>query len=362
MQEIIFAHNEDKGKIFLEKLRGKEPLFVCVLGTTETAKIQGLSAAGKNPELTDFTPPADVELLLLGKCKCIQGVPMTPEGIPTPAIITRAALSLGKIPTLVVNGGLRIKPHVPFVELGGKPGKDIRSGKAVENASAVVEKAEILGETLADVADYLVIGESIPGGTTTALGILTVMGIEAKGKMSSSMPNNPHELKTKVVEEAMKASNLKFGDLATDPINAITHLGDPMMPAFSGLVIGAASNVPVLMAGGTQMAAILAIVKALKPEVLGNVAIATTRWIVNDSKADLKGLVSQIADAPIMAINLNFTQSRFEGLRAYEEGAVKEGVGAGGACIAAVLKSNFSIKVEDLFMEIERIYNEELLT
>jgi len=94
MHNIIFAYNENGGKSFLNRLRGKKPLFICVIGVTETAKILGISAAGKNPELTDYTPPADVELLLLGKCKCIPGVPVTPEGIPTPALITMAALRL----------------------------------------------------------------------------------------------------------------------------------------------------------------------------------------------------------------------------------------------------------------------------
>lgn len=118
--DVILAQNTLKAEAFLKGLMGKNSLFVCVISTTETAKIPGISAAGKHPEFTDYTPPADVELLLLEMCKCIPGVPVTPEGIPTPALITMAALRLADIPALVVSGGLEINPHVPYFRFGGK--------------------------------------------------------------------------------------------------------------------------------------------------------------------------------------------------------------------------------------------------
>lgn len=354
--DVILFHEEGKGEVFLSKIEGKNPLFICVIGNTETAKIPGLSAAGKYPELTDYTPAADVELLLLGSCKCIKGVPVTPEGIPTPALITMSALKLVDIATLVVSGGVKIKPHVPFLDLGGKSGCDIRTGKAVEKVEEILFRAKIAGENLSKVVDYLVVGESIPGGTTTALGVMLAMGINAKGKVSSSLPNNPHALKIKTVQEGLKTSKIEFGSLAKDPIKAISCLGDPMIPAFAGLVLGAAHKVPILMAGGTQMGAVLAVIKALNQEVLNNVAIGTTRWIITDRTADLKGIITQIAGVPILAIDLDFSQSKFEGLRAYEAGVVKEGVGAGGAAIAAMVKSKGKISKVALLEEIERNY------
>jgi uncharacterized protein (TIGR00303 family) len=356
MYDVILVHDKSKGRAFLRQLSGKTPLFACIIGVTETAKISGISAAGKYPELTDYTPPADVELLLLGKCKCISGVPVTPEGIPTPALITMSALGLASIPALVVNGGLEITPHVPYLDLGGKPGRDVRTGKAVDNVEEVMGRAKIAGENLSKAVDYLVVGESIPGGTTTALGVLLAMGIDARGKISSSMPGNPHELKIKTVEEGLKASKVEFGALANDPLKAISCVGDPMMPAFAGLVLGAAEKVPVLMAGGTQMSAVLAVINALNPNVMGNVAIGTTRWIIIDKTADLKGIIAQIANVPILAADLDFSQSRFEGLRTYEAGVVKEGVGAGGATIAAMAKSEGSITKDVMLREIEKNY------
>ncbi|MFW6111209.1 MAG: nicotinate mononucleotide-dependent phosphoribosyltransferase CobT [Thermoproteota archaeon] len=343
---------------FLDRIKGQKPLFICSIGTTETGKIPGISAAGKLPELTDYTPSADVELLLLGECRCIPQVPVTPEGIPTPALITRSALQVSEIPTLILSGGLKVNPQVPFLELGGNPGRNIGTGKAVTDTEEILWRAQIVGKNIADTTDYLVVGESIPGGTTTALGVLLAMGIKAEGKVSSSLPHNPHDLKIKTVKEGLKVSNLEFGTLADDPLKAISCVGDPMMPAFAGLVLGAAEKVPVLMAGGTQMGAILAIVKALNSEVLENLAIGTTRWVLKDETSDLEGIITQIYDVPILAADLDFSKSNFKGLQAYETGIVKEGVGAGGVSIAAMAKTEGSITKDTLLTEIEKNYSQ----
>jgi uncharacterized protein (TIGR00303 family) len=355
-RDILIAHCEKKARTFLSKIESREPLFICIIGNTETAKIPEISAAGKDPEITDYTPAADIELLFYGECKCIDGVPVTPDGIPTPALITRSALNLADIPVFAVSGGLRIKPYAPFIDLKGEPGGDIRTGKAVKNVEEVIRRAEMVGNNFSKIADYLVVGESIPGGTTTALGVLLAMGVDAKQKVSSSMPVNPHNLKIGVVEEGLKAAKVGFGELKNDPVRAIASVGDPMMAAFSGIVIGAASRIPVLMAGGTQMTAVLSVVKALKAEVLENLAIGTTRWITQDKNSDIRGIVSQIVDVPILAANLNFSDSEIEGLKAYEKGVVKEGVGAGGISIATFLKTEGRVSSEVLLKEIENNY------
>jgi uncharacterized protein (TIGR00303 family) len=354
--DVLTACNEQKAEAFLDEIEGKHPLFICVIATTETAKIPGLSAAGANPDFTDFTPPADAELLLLGRCKSIQGVPVTPDGIPTPGLITLSALRLADIPVLVVNGGVKVKPQIPFVDLGGNSGRDIRSGDSVDNAEEVFERAKILGEQLAKTADYLVIGESIPGGTTTALGVLTALGVNAQGKVSSTLPENPHSLKAEVVSAGLKAANEKFGSLKNNPIKAISCVGDPMMPALAGLVVGGARLAPVLMAGGTQMSAILAVIRTLNPEVLCSLAVGTTRWVTMDKTSDITGIVKQFCDVPVLAADLDFGASVFPGLRIYETGIVKEGVGAGGASIATMAKVGGAVTKEILLKEIERNY------
>jgi NaMN:DMB phosphoribosyltransferase len=92
------------------------------------------------------------------------------------------------------------------------------------------------------------------------MGVLVALGYN--GNVSSSADENPLELKKKVVEEGMKASGLTFGSLKEDPMKAIACMGDPMMPAVVGLVAGfQGTETSIILAGGTQMAAVYALIK-----------------------------------------------------------------------------------------------------
>ena len=348
--DLIFVSQKERAQRIIEKIWGKTPLFVCVIANTEVGKIKGISAAGANPNLTDLTPPADVELVELGKCICIDGVPVTPEGIPTPAIITRASLNLANIPFLTINAGLDVLPQIPFVDVGGKAGGDIRKKQAVVSPQGTFKNARIIGKNLAKLCDYLVVGESIAGGTTTALGVLVGLGYDAFGKVSSSMPNNPHTIRMEVVKQALKKLNDR------NVFSVIREVGDPMIPVHAGICVEAAKEIPVLMAGGTQMAAILAVIKEVEKKIVNNLAIATTNWIINDKTSDLSGLINEILSIPIIATKLSFVNSKYVGLQAYEKGFVKEGVGAGGAVIAAYIKSKGKINSDKILKEIEKIY------
>ncbi len=360
--ELIHIGNPDRIQNFIKKIEGKKPLFICVIGNTDTGKISGISAAGANPEITDFTPAADMEYLHYNKCKSINGVPVTPDGIPTPALITKAALDLGDIPYMVVVGGAKILPKTPYIDLGGVFGTDISSGNAVKNPKDVFEKAKLFGENISKVADYLVIGESIAGGTTTALSVLLALGYNASNKISSSLPYNPLELKLKIINEGFKKKNAKFSDFKNQPFKAIEYFGDPMQPACVGIVVGAAKKIPIILAGGTQMAAIAALVKLIDKNALENLAIGTTKWIIKDPQSDLLGIMKQIDQKiPILGINFNFSSMKYEGLRVYEEGIVKEGVGAGGTSIACILYTKNKINIEKLQKKIEEDY-EKIIT
>lgn len=355
-QDILRVFSESRADRFLRSVEGSRPIFICTIGTTETAKIPGISAAGKNPQFTDYTPAADVEYLYYGGCKCIGSIPVTPEGVPTPALITKAAVDLAGMPVLVADAGSRVKPEVPFVDLGGSPGKDIRCGAAVKEATKIFENSKALGLNLARTSEFLVLGESIPGGTTTALSVMMAMGLDAEGKVSSSMPDNPHSLKLSVAEKALKSAGLRKGDLERSPIEAIEMVGDPVQAALAGLIAGAADHVKILMAGGTQMAAVLAIVDYIASSHTSNLAIGTTEWLFKDKTSDLVGLVKQICEVPILASRLCFSKSKHRGLRAYEFGVVKEGVGAGGASIAAILKSSGAITCSKIQERVEMEY------
>jgi uncharacterized protein (TIGR00303 family) len=336
----------------------KNSVFVCVISYTATSEVPGLTVAGANPELVKYTSPADSEFLYYGRCKCINVVPATPDGKPTPALITRAALQLAKIPFLVVDAGAKVKPSIPYVSFGLEPGRNIVKENAMDMQSVkqAFDNGVLLGRQLAGLSDLVVVGESIPGGTTTTLAMLSALGIDARFKVSSSMPENPHDLKNRVVASAMERAGVAFGGMSS-PFEAIATFGDPMMPSVAGIAHGAlAGESRVMLAGGTQMTAIVAILKRLgKP--LKDLCIGTTSYVAQDPSSDLKGLVRAASrEVPVLSCDLHLGESSKPGLQAFAKGFVKEGVGAGGVSIAAMLKSKGRITGKKLLRAIEKEY------
>jgi uncharacterized protein (TIGR00303 family) len=324
----------------------EKPLFICILANTRTAKIPNISAAGKSPEFTDYTPAADAELVAAGHAISISEPAMCPSGAPTPAVITRASLLLTGMPCLFINAGLRIRPKIPFIDLNAEAGKDIREGRAVSDARDIYKNAKALGIQLGKLSDFVVIGESVPGGTTTAMGVMKALGYD--GRVSSSFPDNPVGLKETVIATGMKAAGLTFGCLRDDPLRAVECLGDPMMAAAAGLVDGL--DTKVVLAGGTQMVSVLSIIKHLG--LIRDVSIATTCYVARDKTANFNEMTDMLGYQVFVA-DPDFVNSRLKGLRMYENGEVKEGVGAGGAMLAAAMmgfsKKEFREKVEEVY-------------
>ena len=55
-------------------------------------------------------------------------------------------------------------------------------------------------------------------------------------------------------------------------------------------------------------------------------------------------MIKSISDIPVLSINPGLKNSKFDGLRAYSKGFVKEGAGAGGSMIASILKTGIDSK------------------
>lgn len=329
---IDILGNVNKGNNFIKKTQNKKFVFSFVISYTETCEIPGITIAGANPELLKFTPAADAEFLHYGYCKSIDAIPMTPDGKPTPALLTKVALESASIPSFVVDAGSKIAPMLPCIDLGLVPGKNIALEPALEPEliRKATEYGRIIGRSLGSSTDCLVIGESIPGGTTTALGVLTGFGLNAS--VSSSMSQNPTELKNQTVQTALKRLQSR------DPFDIVSQLGDPMIPSVAGMLSAASESTNVILAGGTQMAAVLAFAKSIGFNE-ENTAIATTSYIIEDNTANLVDVVRKISDIPILVAKLQLQQSKFMGLRSYAEGFVKEGAGAGGASVACMIKT-----------------------
>ena len=109
----------------------------------------------------------------------------------------------------------------------------------------------------------------------------------------------------------------------------------------AGFILGSrANNLKIVIAGGTQMAAVLLTVNSILRSMGGeidssNLALCTTKWISKDENSNIKALLEQL-DFPINAYasDFDFSLSNHPALKLYDEGEAKEGVGCGGALLS----------------------------
>ena len=326
---------------WLNRYRGKLPVFACVLGFTATCLIEGISAAGETPADRQYTAIADAEFLVNG----VQPHPIHP--LPpliagaSPVYISRAIVAALDLPLYVFNAGLPTPPSIPHINLGGVPAACLTTGAAfpLEVAQQLYQAGLIWGEKLAAAAGdgYVVIGECVVGGTTTALSLLCGLGIDAMGKVNSSHPVCNHQQKSAIVKEGLSHLSLPLSAL-----ELVAAIGDPMQIAVAGMAISASRTSGVLLAGGTQMLAVAALIRAIGVEQglaidYAQIVVGTTDWVTRDSSGDTVALAELISEVPLISTRLSFAESRYPQLRVYEQGFVKEGVGAGGMAIAASL-------------------------
>lgn len=330
-----------------------------LLAATDTAAVPGISAAGASPQARLGTAAADAELLLLGpggrRCHAL---PPLPAGV-SPALISHVVLSqLGLLErTRVLDLGCAIAAAVPHLRLPGLesagPARCLSTGQALAPArvAALVQRGSAWGRRL-DPAEPLLLAECVPGGTTTALAVLEGLGVAAAGLVSGSLRQPAHGLKAALVAQGLAAASFEAADLTgvadplafADPLNVLAALGDPMQAFAAGLVgAAAARGTPVLLAGGSQMAAVLALALALaepgqRPALADRLVVATTAWVAEEAGSNLALLLERIGARWQVRPRLEVAALRFHGcssaaLRDYERGYVKEGVGAGGLAL-----------------------------
>lgn len=301
-------------------------MFFLFIGASDICKVPGLSAAGANPQVVPFTAPADADLVCWGRPRVVDVVPVDPQGHPTPALITRAARLESGFPYLAVRSGSYLAPACPFLDLAASPGADPQESVAVPEARGIFEAARELAGNLSGLPGPFVLGESVPGGTTTALLVLRALG--RPGMVSSAGPENPIPTKERAWERASRRAGVSLGSLGNDPLEAVRQLGDPMQAAVAGFAAGLPRSCEVVLAGGTQMAAVAAVLRHLGED--RPLTVATTKYVVQDPSSHFLEMARDLEVEPYAA-PLDFSRSPFPGLADYERGFVKEGVGAGGS-------------------------------
>ncbi|AIE74352.1 Nicotinate-nucleotide--dimethylbenzimidazole phosphoribosyltransferase [Synechocystis sp. PCC 6714] len=354
----------DQALSWIERHGHCPPAFVCVLGFTDTGLIPGISAAGKTPADRKFTAIADAEFLVRGTVAGAK-YPLPPliSGV-SPVFITKALVDALNTPVYLFNSGLPVPPSVSAIDLGGQAARCVSTGQALplQTVEHLFQQSLRWGEKLARAhADgYLVLSECVVGGTTTALGILLGLGIAAGGKVNSSHPHCNHQQKLALVHQGLSHRS-PSRDL--DPIAVVAAVGDPMQIVVAGMAIAASRSTGVMLAGGTQMLAVYALIQALARQRnlavdFSRLVVGTTKWVCEDASGDTVGLANLLSPVPLLASQLSFVSSVYPQLQVYEQGFVKEGVGAGAMAIAAHLYKNWG--QEQLLELIENLIAREL--
>ena len=330
------------GKVdFLEFLRGKKATFLLGCSVTKTCEIPNISQAGIPGKLY-LTPTLDAEFLCTKEVRSLEDIAKTPKGVPTPALITRAVHELNAFSNIeVLNLGLEVIPNINYFKIHNfdiKPSGRIDDGAKID-ALEIFQKAIEFAQNYKTNDDYVILAESVPAGTTTANATALALGYECDGYFSSSYKDNPNEIKEKAIRAALTRI-----DLNDDIFEILSSISDNMIIFNAGFILGSqANNQKIILAGGTQMAAVLLVVNSILRSMEGsidssNLALCTTKWINKDQNSNIKALLEQL-DFPINAYasDFDFEQSSHPALKLYDEGEAKEGVGCGAAlCYAAI--------------------------
>jgi uncharacterized protein (TIGR00303 family) len=339
------------------------PDLLLLLAATRTAEQEGISAAGATPAARRMTALADAELLLKGPLVAPRWpLPTLPAGV-SPALLSHAVAARLGLQPQVAAVGLMSQPDFDYLQLEYPdlgPADCLSSGAAMpqDRVNHLWQQGEKLG---AGLQRPLVLAECVPGGTTTAQAVLTALGFEVGDLISGSARQPPKRLKSALVAQGLRNADLSKGCSAEQVLGAV---GDPFQVVATGLLVGAVrSQQPVLLGGGSQMLAVLALALHALPKPAGaallrQVLVGTTAWLADEGASaggtsPLDRLVDAIgarfgASLAVFASGVHFHSSAYQALRDYELGYVKEGVGAGASLLLAQLRGvSRRVLVED---------------
>ena len=306
--------------------------FLIAASVTKTCEIEGISQAGI-PGMLSSTPTLDAEFLIHEKVFSIGEMPETPGGVPTPAIITRAVHNLVPFSTIeVFNLGIKgIPQHSTVHDFGIESSDSIASGANID-AKTIFEKGMKAGKEYELKGNYLILSECVPSGTTTATATALALGYNCRDDFSSSFSNAPSSIKSETIDKALSLLNE-----AMSRFEKLSLVSDNMLIFNAGFLMEASRRFHVVLAGGTQMAACLLVADALREDVLmrvksDNITLATTSWVANDENSDIKHILSLLSYTPhAVHTSFSFANAEIPVLHKYDNGEVKEGVGAGAA-------------------------------
>ncbi len=306
--------------------------FLLAAAVTRTCEIPGITQAGI-PGQIPLTPVLDAEFLCTGRVYSLDDPAKTASGIPTPGLLTRAVHELHPFASLsVLDLGLEHAPrYCPTVSFGFTPTPSIDKPESFD-AEETFEAGLDFGRRYRLSGDFAVVGESTPGGTTTAQAAVGALGYDTAGHFASSFRHAPAALKADTVRRALATVPPGAGTFAR-----LGQTADRTLLFTAGFMLTASRRFPVVLGGGTQMAAALLIADTLARQLRiafdpRRLTLCTTRWIADDGASDIAALLRQLSfDVRACYADFLYTDATVPVLRRYDEGEAKEGVGAGAA-------------------------------
>ena len=304
--------------------------FLLAASVTKTCEIQGITQAGI-PGKIPLTPTLDAEFITNEKVFSMPELAETPTGVPTPALITRAVHNLIPFSNIeVLNLGLEtLAQNTPIQNFAISPSESVTTGANID-AKKIFKKGMIAGKNYELKGNYLILGESTPGGTTTATTTALALGYDLRNDFSSSFLNVPNDIKNQTVDKAMALLNNDMSNF-----EKLSLVSDNMLIFCAGFIIEASRRFHVVLAGGTQMAACLLVADKLREDTLirvksENITLATTSWVADDKNSNIKNILCQLSYTPhAVRTSFSFSKTQIPVLKKYDEGEAKEGVGAG---------------------------------
>ncbi|MDD3475317.1 MAG: nicotinate-nucleotide--dimethylbenzimidazole phosphoribosyltransferase [Sulfurimonas sp.] len=330
--------------------------FLLAASVTLTCEIEGITQAGI-AGMIPLTPTLDAEFITNGKVFSLGEVAETPSGVPTPAIITRAVHNLAPFSSIeILDLGLVKTPqNTTYHSFGITPSDSIATGAKID-ARSVFEKGMKAGRGYELKGSYLILAESTPSGTTTVAATALALGYDCEDDFSSSFLNVPKNIKKETIDSALSLINDSMSTF-----EKLSHVSDNMLIFCAGFLLEASRRFHIVLAGGTQMAAVLLIADKLREDVLmrlksDNITLATTLWIAKDESSDIVHILSHLSYTPhAIYTTFSFKEASIDILKKYDDGEAKEGVGAGAALAYAYANG---VDNKKLLQEIEYIlYN-----
>ncbi len=321
----------------LSSYQNKTASFALIGSITKTCNIKGITQAGI-PGFIDLTPTLDAEFIATGNVYSMPKVASTPSGVPTPALITKGVDLVHPFKKIsIIDAGMAHKPQNvnEYIAFNIQPCEAINGAQPFD-AKEVFEKGKTYGHFFKVDADYLIVGESTPSGTTTAQASLEALGLDIQGCFASSFADVPSSTKDEVIQASLKKINHSMSDY-----EKLGHTSDQMLLFSAGFISALSHNSKIMLAGGTQMAAMLHIMQTLTSSYNAqNIILMTTSWVAQDKNSDIRKLL-ELLPTHVEGYYSDFTfkKSRSDVLKLYDKGEAKEGVGAGGALGYAALNN-----------------------